>query len=206
MARVELLPPIYLLNVWRKGTGVSGNVFLGDCAIVDFPEEIVSLVRTDAWLKLSVNTDMTSIMMRLTASEIISVYIEISVVAIAEERKTLSDIMVIKLVSKPTTIPKTNISNTDDTTFGFDIEIHALIIKITVIELIHLFSERVIVNIGRETINLSVFEQSLLPIFKVKVVILPNVVDRFSGFHVRTSIILFEFILNHPRWFVKGLN
>ena len=140
------------------GTGVSGNVFLGDCAIVDFPEEIVSLVRTDAWLKLSINTEMTCIMMSLLTSEIISVYIEISVVTIAEERKTLSDIMVIKLVSKPTTIPKTNISNTDDTTFGFDIEIHAFIIKIIVIELIHLFSERVIINIGREVVKFPVFE------------------------------------------------
>ena len=138
--RVELLPPIYLLNVWRKGTGVSGNVFLGDCAVVNLPEEIVSLVRTDAWLKLSESAEMTSVMMRLVTFKIVTVHIEISIVAIAEERKTLSDIMVIKLISKPTSIPKTNVCNANNTTFSFDVEIHAFIIEIIVIELIHLFS------------------------------------------------------------------
>ena len=140
-ARVEdLLPPIYLLNVWRKGTGVSGNVFLGDCAVVNLPEEVVGLVRTDAWLKLSESAEMTSVMMSLLTPEIISIDIEISVVTIAEERKTFSDIMVIKLVSKPTTIPKTNVCNADDTAFGFDVEIHPFIIEIIVVELIHFFS------------------------------------------------------------------
>ena len=116
------------------------------------------MVRTDAWLKFSVNTDMTSIMMRLTTSEIISVYIEISIGTTSEELKTFSDIVTIKLISKPTSIPKAEVCNTDDTTFGFDVEIHPFIIEIIVIELIHLFSERVIVNISREVVKFPVFK------------------------------------------------
>ena len=154
----DLLPPIYLLNVRSKGTGVSGNVFLGDCAIVDFPEEIVGSVRTDARLKLSESAEMTSVMMRLVAFKIVTVHIEISIVTTFKEFKTILYVVVIKLIPAMLTIPKTDLSNANDASLSINIEIHTLIVKIIVIELIHLFSERVIVNVGREVVKFPVFE------------------------------------------------